>query len=565
MPKALLLALAISGGLSLLVWAMPDLIILGYIMLILPGVVLSLMPTCFLYLCAFSVGYYFARQQGPVQASFYGLAALAVLALGVPLALNRESESLLAEERARQRQPAQKVALSGRVAIDMDRAGLGDPCSDLCQILLFQGTAQEVVVRNLRSKAAQAYRLQKGDCNVDLPKLDKMLQASLSFGGNPKRASELAESSKARIASGDCILHSESFAKQEDFTIRWVDEYSDYAFSPLRLEARGPWNRGVELHVAGRLVGRQTRSNLSLLSLPLHLEPISNGLGFRGWRWARSGLPREESKLDRLAMLATMTTTNLDLPATQQVGDLRRHLDLALANPSGPNTAFVLLPAYYKNLREEGFEVSDRARLARLIQDPRVTDFSYFNWSEKERKNVGPVLRDAMLQRLLYEARNAKELPRGSASSNVFPGLAYIAARLGPGTYAGDVPLLDELIAAVPQQYRLADLIPRLAEQGNAGVEKLVHLAEAYASRGHREIDGVRVGLCAAVPHARPLLPRLRALQGNFSEGYGWRGMLIALGAQPSEFRHPNGRDQAAYEKQLLQEARRCLEGKARI
>jgi len=56
MAAFLKLALLVTGVGSLLVWAMPDLIVIGFILLILPGLILSLMPTVFMYLAFFFSG-----------------------------------------------------------------------------------------------------------------------------------------------------------------------------------------------------------------------------------------------------------------------------------------------------------------------------------------------------------------------------------------------------------------------------------------------------------------------------------------------------------------------------
>ena len=52
MPKFLKPYLIITGVMSFLALAMPDLVLIGFFMLIIPGLILSLAPTAFLWGCA---------------------------------------------------------------------------------------------------------------------------------------------------------------------------------------------------------------------------------------------------------------------------------------------------------------------------------------------------------------------------------------------------------------------------------------------------------------------------------------------------------------------------------
>lgn len=560
MAKLLLLALVATGIPALIVWAVPDLIVIGLMFLVVPGIVMGLLPTIFLYLCVFSGVWFATRKQGEGQAALYGLAGLSVVAFGLPIFLNNESEALWAETRESEVQPKQPLKNASTVLIDLPRVYGREGCNELCQLLLFNGVAERVVVRMERGKAPKAFRLTREDCRMDLAEMDKMMQVPPRNWSSAERAGLVAMAAKSRIAMGECLVSEETREDRADLTIRWVDENSDYTRSALKLEARAPWNRGVEASVGGQVVGRETVSNLSLLTLPLHLEPIGSGMGFRGWRWGRKGERVEDAKIDRIAMLQHLTAFDLEVPRGLGSTSARKVLDEALEDEKASNGAFVLLGEYYRSLREEGFDSRDRERLTKLILDSRVTDFSYFNWSEKQRADVRPPMRDAMLRRLLRLGEGIDD----SKQRVVFLNLVNVAARLGPNAYAGDVPFLDELMAQAKLRPWMPDLIRRYADQSKAGAEKLVRIAEEPPSRTGKEIEGVRAGLCLVGVSAQEYLPRLRRVQGDFTQGHAWRGMLIAMGARASEFSHPNYKDQAKYEESLRKEARACLDGKVR-
>lgn len=560
MAKLLLLALVATGVPALIVWAVPDLIVIGLMFLVVPGIVMGLLPTIFLYLCVFSALWFATRKQGEGHAALYGFAGISVVAFGLPIFLNNESEALWAEAQAREVRPKQTLKNASTVLIDLPRIYGREGCNELCQLLLFNGVAERVVVRMERGKAPKAFRLAREDCRMDLAEMDKMMQVPPRNWSSAVRAGLVAMAAKSRIATGECLASEETKQDRADLTIRWVDENSDYALSGLKLGARPPWNRGVEVSMGGQVVGRETVSSLSLLIVPLHLTPIGSGMGFRGWRWGRKGERVEEAKIDRIAMLQRLTAFNLEVPRGLGTTSAREVLDAALADEKASNGAFVLLGEYYRSLREEGFDSRDRERLTKLVLDSRVTDFSYFNWSEKQRADVRPPMRDAMLRRLLRLGEGIDD----SKQRVVFLNLVNIAARLGPNAYAGEAPLLDELVAQRKLRPWMPDLIRRYADQGKAGAEKLVGILEDAPSRTGKEMEGAREGLCLVGVSAQEYLPRLRRVQGDFTQGHAWRGMLIAMGAKASEFSHPGYKDQTKYEESLRKHARACLDKKVK-
>jgi hypothetical protein len=565
MERLLKLSLISSGVLTFLVWNVPDLIVLGFFLLILPGLILSLIPTAFLYLCVFSIVWFPTRRRGLSEAALYGLLAVASFALGLPTLLNRTSETLLAEARASDRQPSTPVSIRPFVKIALPRGQAVHGCDELCQLLLFNDEAEQVLITSAQAKSSHAFRLLRDDCNVSLPDLDKMFRASYHTWSNAERAKQVAQAARSRIAAGECLVSTESSLPASSIEIRWVEENANATFGRLALGARPPANRGVEVLLEGKLVARETTSSVSWLSLPLHFEPISNGLGFSGWRWARQKDPAAGQPLDRLAMLKRLSSFDLEIPRGVGLSSLRQRLDTALANPTGSNAAFVLLGEYYKSLREDGFDVRDRERLVKLILDDRVTDFSYFDWSKKQRQNVGPRIRDAMLQRLL----RLRDRLDDKTARGVFHSLEQVAGRLGAGSYADSPPVLDELLADPRARRYMPNLIPRLADQGNAGATKLVGLIDAAILDRPRDAEPTRKGLCLIANDAREFLPQLRRIheragEASFARGHNWRGLLIALGADPSEFSSPNHPDLARYRNELRNAAQHCLAEKLR-
>ncbi len=86
--KFLVLSLAVTGALTLVVLAKPALVVLGIWLLILPGLILAITPTVFLYLCAFSVGWFAVIRHGKLPAMMTGAVCIVLLGIGVPSLMN---------------------------------------------------------------------------------------------------------------------------------------------------------------------------------------------------------------------------------------------------------------------------------------------------------------------------------------------------------------------------------------------------------------------------------------------------------------------------------------------
>ncbi len=578
MAVFLKLALLVSGGVSLLVFAVPDLIVLGFFLLILPGVVLSLMPTTFIYLAVFSAVWFGLRGRGVVLASVAGVVAVGRGGVGLPQYFNLQTSQWLVEAADRDLVPTENIGGSrGLVVIEKPKRILGwRECDELCQLLLYNDVAAKVMVRSLeeepvakksKNSGPMVYWIARENCMVDAELMRRLKESHVSSWSSGEGAREVARAVRVRIAGEECLMGEEAEAARGDLRIRWVDETLGVKESDLRLWPGVPWMKGVELRVGDRVVGRETMRGASPLGVPLMLEPISSGMGFRGWRWGRKSAWFDEQKLDRLAMLRRLTTLDLAPLRGLDQTSIRRRLDAALNEPGGSNAAFALVGDYYKLLREEGFEVGDRERLARLILDARVVDFSYFDWSEKERTGVGERIRNAMLQRMISEQAMEKR--------PVTQQLDGLVGRLSRGTFAGEVPLMDDLLADAKTRRWYPNVVKRLVDQGRTGGEKLVRIVEeawGLPDKGFawgRDAEAATEGLCQLGDEVREFLPRLRAVDQRFAKkvsylrGHAWRGMLVGLGAEPGEFPSPYP-DAGKYAVDLRKVAERCRVGKGR-
>ncbi|HEX8375382.1 MAG TPA: hypothetical protein VF606_09400, partial [Geminicoccaceae bacterium] len=106
MARALRIYLVVTGVLGLLAVAMPALVIIGAMALILPGLILGLMPTAFVYGALFAVVWYPGRHRlGPWVAALAGLAFAAGVVAGVPALGNARVTDVVALAREGDRVP----------------------------------------------------------------------------------------------------------------------------------------------------------------------------------------------------------------------------------------------------------------------------------------------------------------------------------------------------------------------------------------------------------------------------------------------------------------------------
>src|SRR5258708_6630842 len=104
--KFLATALIVTGVITAAVFAMPDLVTLGFILLILPGVLLSFTPTVFLYLMVFSLPWFLLSQRSIAIGALGGLATVAWVGVELPSILNRRTSQWLVDAQAKEAAPS---------------------------------------------------------------------------------------------------------------------------------------------------------------------------------------------------------------------------------------------------------------------------------------------------------------------------------------------------------------------------------------------------------------------------------------------------------------------------
>ncbi|MBM3760200.1 MAG: hypothetical protein FJW36_08135 [Acidobacteria bacterium] len=256
------------------------------------------------------------------------------------------------------------------------------------------------------------------------------------------------------------------------------------------------------------------------------LEPQGTGMTFSYWRWA----VRSERQLETtiLSYLKQLTNFDLALPPTPSPDVIRDHIDDLVKDPSAPSAAFLLVKDY-EHLLYQGDESDDLKRIARLVADPRLTDFQILN--NALRKQVPPVLIDAIVRRLTRLE---------NLDDDQIMNLQATVAKLPNGALANADP------AAVfdnPRLSRRAEkLMPRLAEEGPSAAPKFLNIIKAGFAQPDRkdhlwghEILHAATGLCRLGSQASSVLPELIEIQeqqknSKITRDLKWRAALLSLG-----------------------------------
>lgn len=211
--------LLVTGIGAFLALAFPPLVVLGAFLLLIPGLILAMMPTAFLY------GVVFAAMRFVLGTMLIGIplniaAAIATGALmwAIPQPMIRQANARLAALREPEVLPSAPVALSGDILIT---GKFESRCDSLCAALLLTPGVSSVTIKTVRGHSS-TYRL--GDANTpgknEKPTGHGLLEPAENMAGDPlarQRALE-AEWNLMLTERGLKLVRSDD-APLADFTI----------------------------------------------------------------------------------------------------------------------------------------------------------------------------------------------------------------------------------------------------------------------------------------------------------------------------------------------------------
>ena len=518
MERFLLIYLGVTGVGAALVLAMPWLVLLGLFAFVLPGLIMGLMPSAFMYGSVFASGWFAARGLiGDGLAVVVGLAAVAAVAL---LTTQQTRARDLAAYRATilpDIAPAQPIALKGHVRFDLaapkrikveshwiaDRDAAPFECDSYCLAALFTPGVTQVTINQWReggglARGARTFRLvPRPDCEsnvaVDWPAIRPPLSSD-----QPRSYEDgkLLVSEWAMTLANDVCLVAAPADGPADYTI--VER------SSANGAKRGDWDFGpgiittrtVEILERDTIVYRAHLSTLSTIERILFIMPEGDLSTFRfqlsrqrlNSRGRFADVPLDRS-LGRHTNLAGRPRSGAAKSKADMLPALRQQLATALADPeaTADSPSFQVIENYLGAVGSPA-EEEDVALIRTLVGDRRFTRFPGI-WSLRLPVDQARPIYDSYTARLVAEGM-PMEMRRSLMGKFVEKMGADAAGLIGVQQRA----LIDDPKArlAVPELVRTLGY--GAAENGRTLAAMLKHhaavVAEIQGQRDRREIGG---------------------------------------------------------------------------
>ena len=592
--------------------AKPDLVVLGLFLLIVPGLLLGLAPTAFLWGVLFASAWTVLRKVLPIRvAAFAALAVTAAILFAVPWPSVRAGEKLLEASVMPDVSPGEPLRPSGDVRLDIQpRYDNRNPpvkgsvrafsCDNLCVALLFTPGVKSVTVNDSGpftpqqhregpgglATGARTYRLHaKAECGGREIKPDIEGRVGL-FGKTLEENRAIQDEWNLKLSTDHCLVADPPIASW-DMLLR----QGHYSYPEAKRTSPGQWSLGrphaqithVEIRDGkGGVQLRRMISRVSVLAQPFSISPSGGIENFR-FGWSRKTLSNAASytENDLIATLKAHSTLAQQPPAPDLLPRLRARLQQAVADPALPasDPAFATTESYFAAIAAKPFSDADLALVKSLLLDERMTSYPGIHHLKKLPPDQHREIRATIVRRLLTTT-NAQGLVRAR--------LGDVLANSPKGAFSRLSSDEQRLLASPERRIAATGLIARLSDSGANAVPLLLDIVRhhgtalnaalaskendtARSTRIHTHapvIEASRVALCRAGPVAAPALPQIEAMiaSGVIPEysrrghsGSDWDLTLVRLGKPLEAIRKPENLSgsEATYRRNMEEKLRR--------
>lgn len=581
MDRFLRITLIVTGALAGAAIAFPGLILIGLFLFIVPGIVLGAAPTAFFYVLLFAIGWYLTqRPLGSWAASLVGLGLAAGVAWGVPAALRQVPENAVAAVVAADTRPAEPIPLAGAIALGKSDSGRtltpyrkGQQqrplCDDLCLALLFT-PGVTTVIPDIEPTPRSEIRPTQYRLTRDAPCTSQ--PPAIAQGGSgivQSLAGDVHLAMRIALANGLCLVQ-EDAGTAADMRLAVEDRRDPKDGVPRWSFDASLTTKRFRVTRGDAVLAQATYANARAISAPLHLDPGNLMATRNSFDWGRSSIVRNVDLQNEslLAFVRRTTTLRYDTQGLDLPTALRSTIDTALADPARPadDEAFRLPEIYIEMLGRTGARADDAARLARILDDPRVAKIGNAGSALKALGVTSVSLREPIVRRILAADR---ERDAETARS-----LGRALGNMPPDTFRTLSADERRLVADRERRPSALGLICRLADQGGDATEPLVEILEqAYAppdnprkrhTQGGDVAEAAIKGLTNLGPAAGAALPRVEALmrRGTMSDyvrqGDEWTMLLMRLGRPADTLEKPANRN--GTQQQYVERRQRELE-----
>lgn len=612
MPKVLKRYLLVTGIGAFIALAMPGLVVLGYFLLIVPGLLLSLAPTAFLWGCIFTPAWSLFRRFSLNRFAVPGgLAVTAALLFAIPWPSLQAGEKLLETSVLPDISPGEALTPSGDVRLDIaPRHDNKNPpvkgyvrafsCDNLCVALLFTPGVKSVTVNDSGPFTLEQHRAGAGGFATGartyrlLPRAEcggREIQPDIEgrvglFGKTLEENRAIEAEWNLKLSTEYCVV-AESPISTWDMMLR----QGRYSYPDKKPTSVGPWSLGrphaqinyVEIRDGkGGVSLRKLINRVSVLAQPFSIWPSGGPDNFH-FGWSRKTLSNAKpyAEGDLLAILKSHSTLAERRPSADLLPQIRRRLQQAVADPALPasDPGFATMETYFAAIAAKPLSDADLALVTALILDERITSYRGIYHLQKASADQHRMIRAAIVRRLLTTT-NVQRLVRG--------GIGNALAESPKGAFSSLSKDEQRLLASPDRRVAAAGLVARLSDAGAGAVPLLLDLLRhhgsalntALADRGndtersariHAQspmIEAARVAFCRLGDAAAPALPQIEALisAGVISDyslrgngGSDWNLMLVRLGKPLETVRKPENLSgsEAGYRRNLQEKLRR--------
>jgi hypothetical protein len=584
MQKLLIGYLVLTGFLAAIALAVPSLVVFGFFLLILPGIILSLAPTAFLWGCMFAIFWWPGRMiLGDILAAIIAIGITAALLYSIPSSSRTAARALLAASVLPDVVPSRPIAPRGDIRIDLNwprwdnrNPPVAGPvrayaCDNLCMALLFTPGVTSVTV-NASSDftpeqhrggpgplrpGAQTYRLvPKAQCGARAIQPDLEGNVGL-FGKNLEENRALDTEWKLRLSTEFCLTSSPPIERFALLLREGRYAWPEKPATPRRRWSLAPGPAQIDYAEirdgAGKVLARQLVGKVSMLARPFAIAG-TGGIANFAFGWAKQDLSnaRRHATVDLLKLLKAHSTLGTTPVSQTLLPRLRTHLQAAVADTARPaeDPVFNTLEVYFAGISEAPLGDEDRALVDALLSDQRIIAYPGLYHLKKLPPAQHAQVRATIVRRLLAEVDLARLRN---------PGFSGFLRESPPAAFA--TPTADEqrLLAAPELRGLVPGMIARQSDRGAAAVPLLLDVLryhgpalnavvasrESSAGRSdgldeHRSlIDAAREALCRLGPVAAPALPEVERLiatgaisawQREGHRGAAWNLTLARLG-----------------------------------
>jgi hypothetical protein len=547
-------ALIVSGVLALIALASPSLVVLGFFLLIIPGLILSLAPTVFVYLLLIAV----IRWVAPIPPGAVGWIASVALAAGIGWAATlplRQIETLRWRAQIKPEVvPAAPLQLAGDISLDLpapfrrERGRSG--CDYLCAALLDTPGVTSVAVSD--GEGRRRFRLVPRGTAPD---------AGLR-PDSPEAISNVFDTidHKASAKRGMIRPWEQTTAMREAIAAAWTlrlntrqtlvaepvgdDIKADWSIKITRDDKRGdPKVERVEVSDRdGKVLLRRSLVSHRVLA-DFFAFAFEGGIESAHWAIARKMLSTggKFASFDAPYELISHVVVARPAAPVDAKGALRDAVVAVLDKPGATPDQLLAARDWLKSL---GYKMSDdnQALVVRIVEDRRVPDIARLLYSFLNEE--APVaFRKGFAERIVD--------PRTSADDRGY--YARWLARMPVGTFASPTPD-EQRIWAEPGLYTDASpFLARLADTGEPGLQRMIALIQEAAAidswpKRRPLVREIRRGFArmgaAASPALAVVLPlyeqRSSPLMNEWRERQLWQMTLVRMGLPIDQMPYPD-------------------------